>query len=71
MIDPTAMIMARSAQRRHLDAARLDGPVEPARREPQRRVRRSLSALLIRAGRGLEPSPRSAGQGQPLRSVGA
>lgn len=71
MIDPTAMILSSSAQRRHLSAARLDGPVEPASKEPRRRIRRSVAAMLVRAGTALEPAPRRSGQAQHLRSAGA
>jgi hypothetical protein len=71
MIDPIAMIIATSAQRRHLAGARLDGPVEPEPLERRHWLRRPLSAALIRAGRALEPAPCAAHQGRQLRSAGA
>jgi hypothetical protein len=71
MIDPTAMILSSSAQRRHLAGARLDGPVEPDRRAPRHRIRRSMASLLVRAGTALEPAPRRTGPAQQLRRAGA
>lgn len=72
----TAMIQSAAAQRRHFDAARLDTAPESTRVDTHlvaarrtragarsHRVRRSLAALLFRAGRAV--APRSSGAGRP------
>lgn len=60
---PTALILAASAQREHFDSVRLDtdrrGTARPAAptRVREHRVRRSVAALLVRAAGAIEPRP--------------